>query len=456
MAAESASNQAIFEQAFLANPRNYTRRLDDPSPIEDMLGSSPALDLLRQYLPDRLGSTGFGQALAAYIPKGPDPESLREKTRRALQALPLGGYSPEHLSPQSELRAGQGLGDYDRARAGDEQLRRQTVRVGMVPAADLASEVPTPTLRAGAAQAAGALAADVTTDGARNIWWFLNAPQALGSLAVLAALHQGGKDYRAEVEGKGPLLKHRGLRLAATMPAVLGITFGIGNATRLPGYKAAAPSAADPTQASDPVVEALSRYFLGRSGGLLSYEQFAQERPDVSRDEYERYKAYLFGSAAPLKATLEGIHGPEVTFLGKSIPVATGLLPAVAAAVGAGVGMRRGAARLQQSGAFQRLRDAEEDVKGTYGALQATQRDLARPEASGAYREAKAAYDMAVRERDSVQQANDLVLFKQAGGLSAASMAGAGIVGQLLESIRRGAKGPAPQDEALETQALPS
>lgn len=456
MALEPASNQQIFEQAFLANPRNYTRRLDDPSPVVDMLGSSPALDLLRQYLPDRLGSTTAGQALAAYIPKGPDPESLREKARRALQNLPLGGYGPEQLSPQTELRAGQGLGTFDVARAGDDQLRRQTVRVGMVPTADLAGEVPTPSLRAGAAQAAGALAADVTTDGARNIWWFLNAPQALGSLAVLAALHEGGKAYRPEVEGSGPLLKHRGLRLAATMPAVLGITFGIGNATRLPGYKAAVPSASDPTKASDPVAEALSRYFLGRSGGLLSYEEFVQERPDVSRDEYERYKAYLFGSASPLKATLDGIHGPEVTFLGKSIPVATGLLPAVAAAVGAGYGMRRGAQRLKQAGAFTRLRDAEEAVQGAYGALQEAKRDLARPEESSAYRQAKAQYDAALRERDSVQQANDLTLFKQSAGLSAAAMAGTGIVGQLLESIRRGVKGPAPQDEALETQVLPS
>lgn len=450
MAPDPASNQAIFEQAFLANPRNYTRQLDDPSPIEDMLGSSPALDLLRQYLPDRLGNTKLGQDLAGYIPKGPDPESFREKARRALQNVPLGGYAPETLA------------DFDAARLQDPQLQRQTVRVGVVPTADGRGEVQTPSLRAGATQAAGAMASDVATDGARNIWWFLNAPQALGSLAVLHALHQGSKMFEGDrPEGdKGPLLKNRTLRLAATVPAVIGITMGIGNASRLPGYKAAVPSEADPTQASDPVVEGLSRYFLGRSGGLLPYDEFVKERPDVTRAEYEQYKAYLFGSTSPLKATLEGIHGPEVTFLGKSIPVATGLLPAVAAAVGAGYGMRRGGARLKQSGAFQRLQDSSEVVRDAYAELQAAQHDArgAGQSGTGGSRPvelAKAAYDAAVRARDSVQKANDIELFKHSAGMSALAMGGAGVVGQLLESIRRGVKGPAPQEESIDTGMLP-
>jgi len=449
MAPDPASNQAIFEQAFLANPRNFTRRLDDPSPIEDMLGSSPALDLLRQYLPESVGQTSWGRGLAAYIPKGPDPESLREKTRRALLNTPLGGYANERLA------------DFDLARAEDPQLQRQTLRVGQVPAAGGMGEVPTSSLRAGASQAGGALLSDATSDGARNIWWFLNAPQALGSLAVLAALHQGGELFRGDrpIDDKGPLLKHRGLRLAATMPAVLGITMAVGNAGRMPGYKAAVPSAADPTQASDPLAEAVTRYFLGRSGALLPYEDFVKERPDVSRDEYERYKAYLFGNASPLKATLEGIHGPEVTFMGKSIPVATGLLPAVAAAVGAGYGIRRGGQRLKESGAFRRLETADADVKGAYADLQEVQRslrDVTDPSAATPYKTAKENYDAAVAARDSVQKANDLELFKHSAGLSALSMGGAGLVGQLLESIRRGIKGPAPQDDGSDLQVLPS
>ena len=431
MAQGPASNQQIFEQAFFASPRNYTRNLSDPSPLEDMLGSSQALDLLRQYLPERLGDTQIGQQLAALIPKGPDPESAREKVRRAVEAMPLGGYSERRTA------------EFDVARANDEALRRETIRVGQVPTADLRAEVETPTFRAGAAQAGGALLADATSDGARNVWWFLNAPQALGSLAVLYALHQGSKPFDVDrpIEGdKGPLLRHRGLRLAATVPAILGISMGIGNAGRMPGYKAAVPSEADPTQAADPTAEVLSRYFLGRTGALLPYDEFVKERPDVSRGEYEQYKAYLFGNAAPIKGTLEGIHGPEVTFMGKSIPVATGLLPAVAAAVGAGYGMRRGGQRLKESGAFKRYGSAHEAAADAYGEMKRTE------EGSKEHAMAKAAYDAAEANRRKISNANDLELFKHAAGMSTIAMAGAGITGQLLESIRRATKGTAPEE----------
>jgi hypothetical protein len=37
-----------------------------------------------------------------------------------------------------------------------------------------------------AAQAAGVLGRDIMTDGARNIWWFLNAPQAATQAVALA------------------------------------------------------------------------------------------------------------------------------------------------------------------------------------------------------------------------------------------------------------------------------
>ena len=50
---------------------------------------------------------------------------------------------------------------------------------------------------------------------------------------------------------------------------------------------------------------------------------------------------------SPVKATTEGIHGPEVTFLGKSIPLTTGVLPLVAAAAGGYRGSRNAATRLR-------------------------------------------------------------------------------------------------------------
>ena len=79
-------------------------------------------------------------------------------------------------------------------------------------------------------------------------------------------------------------------------------------------------------------------------------------RPDVSKDEYQRYKAFKFdnkgdlnpldGKAALptgiLKGTTEGIHGPEVQFLGRSLPLTTALLPAAVGIAGTTYGARRG------------------------------------------------------------------------------------------------------------------
>ena len=93
---------------------------------------------------------------------------------------------------------------------------------------------------------------------------------------------------------------------------------------------------------------------MGRTGNLLPYNEFVKVRPDVSREEYNRYKAFKFdkrGDIDPrdgtiglpmgiLKATDEGIHGPEIQFLGRSIPVTTGLVPYLSALGGTIAGVR--------------------------------------------------------------------------------------------------------------------
>ena len=194
-------------------------------------------------------------------------------------------------------------------------------------------------LRAKTGAILGTIAADIASDGMRNIWWFINAPQALTQVATQQAIASGGGKTR------GPLIENRATRMAATLPAVIGISLGVGQFGREPGFKASVPSEEDPTQTADPVMEGLNRYFLGRSGGLLPYEEFVQERPDVSREEYNAYKNYLFTNKNFIKATDEGVLGPEVTFMGKSIPLITAALPAAAGVIGAGYGARRAAAK---------------------------------------------------------------------------------------------------------------
>ena len=106
--------------------------------------------------------------------------------------------------------------------------------------------------------------------------------------------------------------------------------------------------------------EIAAKYVLGRTGNLLNWEDFKKVRPDVSKDEYMAYKGFKFDnrmdfdptdgdlSVLPmgvLKYTNEGIHGPEVQFLGRSLPVATAILPTAGALAGTTYGAARGGVR---------------------------------------------------------------------------------------------------------------
>ena len=121
------------------------------------------------------------------------------------------------------------------------------------------------------------------------------------------------------------------------------------------GYKAALPSEEDPSKTSNVVGEVALKYFMGRTGNLLPYDEFVKVRPDVSPEEYRRYKAFKFDKkedynpfddgkvsrCRSTKYTDEGIHGPEVQFLGRSLPVTTGITPFIGAVAGGALGVRR-------------------------------------------------------------------------------------------------------------------
>jgi len=425
-----------FERAAVAMPGTAAakmRRLKgeeyEGTPVEYMLGGSPLLNYARQRLPENLGSTKLGEKITAALPKD------AVKAREAINKLPLGGYSERELA------------DLDEARLVDEEVARNTTRVGEIPTVS-GSRATGDNFRAAAAQAAGVTAADLASDGLRNIWWFLNAPQALTQLAMLQGTQEAAQEYQA-LGRSAPLIKNRTVRMATTLPAVIGISMGIGNAFRLPGYKAAVPSEADPTQTADPLAEAGSRYFLGRSGSLLPYGEFVKERPDVSRGEYEAYKAYLFSSSLPLKGTLEGIHGPEVTFLGKSIPVATGVLPAVAAVLGGRYGARKAGKRLAgMTGGDNRLQEAA-SLRETWVDLK---REVNNPKSNVSDEVVAQAYN----DYENAQMKNEREVALQTILYSSLGMSGAALGGQTLESIRRALKGKAPVESEDEQNPLPA
>ena len=95
---------------------------------------------------------------------------------------------------------------------------------------------------------------------------------------------------------------------------------------------------------------------MGRTGNLLPYDEFSKVRPDVSREEYNKYQAFKYDKsedynptdgdfsllAGALRGTTEGIHGPELQMLGRSLPLTTAGVPYLAALAGGVAGAKYG------------------------------------------------------------------------------------------------------------------
>ena len=142
-------------------------------------------------------------------------------------------------------------------------------------------------------------------------------------------------------------------------PSGLAINLGMGLMNPFggtDGYKAIYESQDDPTKSSNIPAEVLTKYILGRTGDLLPWEEFKKVRPDVSKDEYMKYKAFKYDKSTDLnlsdgtltipsgvaKYINDGIHGAEIQFLGRSLPINTAVLPTVAALTGTTLGARYG------------------------------------------------------------------------------------------------------------------
>jgi hypothetical protein len=247
------------------------------------------------------------------------------------------------------------------------------------------------------AHIAGNIGGDLVQDYSRSLWWLLNAPQAVANVATEQAVKSVNpymwSAERTNVQAipdNDDLAVAKGLlspEFRKPMPGVgleknadgrtyytkrirqpghiemLGIPTGIATNTAMglmtpfggaPGYEAVVPSAEDPSKTSNILAEVAAKYILGRTGNLLPYDEFSKVRPDVSPEEYRRYKAFKYDKNIDLditdgdvtlpagiaKFTTEGIHGPELQFLGRSLPVTTGFVPFAGALAGTMAGAR--------------------------------------------------------------------------------------------------------------------
>jgi hypothetical protein len=383
----------IFSHAWRASPRSGQPAADELSPFESLFLRSQAVDYARQHMPGWLG--GYGKARMA---------------------------------------------DFDNLRGESPRMREKTVRAGEYPdgvptdggiAAEAARRV---------AQAAGVAAADATSQGAQNIWWFVNAAQAAAQAAGQQAMHGRLRGLEGAPPDKPFTRQH--YAVSAAFPLVLGASAAVGNLFRQPGYTAVLPGDEDRRESSNPLMEQGLRA-LGMTGRLLPYDEFVQERPDVSRGEYEAYKAYLYGSPMPVKFNPDGIHGAEVSLLGKSIPILTGLAPLAGGVVGGAVGLRMAGKRLAakqtrpdgsiKANQFQTLQNRQLDVdrlRQALGAENLSPDDYAR--LTGELRQAE------LRQAKQLNKVEDALL----GGALAGSSIGLGVTGagaMLLEQVRRAA-----------------
>lgn len=142
------------------------------------------------------------------------------------------------------------------------------------------------------------------------------------------------------------------VQAATLIPAGIAINSGIGLLGRNEGYAMTVPKEDDPFSTDNVIAEVAAKYITGREGRLLEAEDFLLERPDVTYGEYQKYKGYLrdrdvdlnpfddgkinFGGL--LKTNPDGIRGAEVSFMGKTLPVADTLLGTAGAILGAAGG----------------------------------------------------------------------------------------------------------------------
>jgi hypothetical protein len=125
---------------------------------------------------------------------------------------------------------------------------------------------------------------------------------------------------------KGQSIDPRVARLGAYSGALaLGVgsnnfnPFNVMEGGRQTGFEAISADENDPRQSTNPVMDMVfHRGMLGRTGKLLPWEQFSQERPNVSYDQYEAYKEYLRdpGMLGLVKGTWDGVDGAEARIMG--------------------------------------------------------------------------------------------------------------------------------------------
>ena len=128
---------------------------------------------------------------------------------------------------------------------------------------------------------AGRVASDVIGDETRNTYWRYNHPLAISSFAGSDALKVTGMPVGYQALGGAALA-------LGVMPIASGNLdiSNLGEFGRPKGYQALFADPTDKTKTTNPLGEFAGRYFLGKKGNILPYEELVKERPDVTPENY--------------------------------------------------------------------------------------------------------------------------------------------------------------------------
>jgi len=176
------------------------------------------------------------------------------------------------------------------------------------------------------------LMTDLTNDGTRGIYWRYNHPLAVLEAGAKAAL--GEQAYEALGPTKTGLIT---ASIAVPVTAVAGAynILNPGEMFRPKGFAQAyaAEGSEDRRETTQPVPELFERFFLGRTGRPLAYEEAKKDIPSLTPERYGNYLRNYYqdkGFLGIIKATPENLEGvPEARMLGYPITI-----PSVTAAVG--------------------------------------------------------------------------------------------------------------------------
>lgn len=197
------------------------------------------------------------------------------------------------------------------------------------------------------------LLTDVVTDGTRAVWWAFNHPNALADKAARIAI---GKEASKEL---GVL--STGLAMTAAVAPAIAVSgaydiTNIGEMFRPKGFAQsyAEPGSEDRRQTSQPVPELFERFFLGRTGRPLAYEEAKKDIPDLTPERYGNFLRSYYqdkGLLGVLKATPENLQGvPEARLLGYPVTIPSALgVAGGAVAAGAAARLAGGKNRLAKT-----------------------------------------------------------------------------------------------------------